>query len=378
MISFSKESVFNYDFIPIYKNKVWQFISSRNTDILFFNHNLHSNNIDLKEFVEHIAFDPFSPCNTNEKIANFLKDYNEIAEFLLYSPKYFDVLKEQFHSKKGKGYRDFLHTERLSVCNKFSSNILLRDLDIEEPKNYKSERSYNNFYNKIKKDFIKNNVSISRLFDYNNFLIHFCDIRSEILNNINLSVCPYCNRQYIDTYSHNGKIKSIAQVDHFFPKSIFPLYSLSLLNFAPSCSHCNCIIKRDSLFPWEMIYNNEKNDEKYFQIKFYDLNGMLGDTSKFEIKINPARQAAKNNSIFFRHNEIYCNHKMDVSILLKKRALYTDGYKSAIESCLSTKISNEDFKKMIFGVSGNHEDFAKIPLSKFKHDILIDILHEKR
>ncbi|MEZ6810217.1 hypothetical protein ABL980_16800 [Pseudomonas aeruginosa] len=45
------------------------------------------------------------------------------------------------------------------------------------------------------------------------------------------NLCPYC---HIDTYK---------DLDHFFPRSVFPEFSISLQNLVPACSTCNTIYK---------------------------------------------------------------------------------------------------------------------------------------
>lgn len=53
---------------------------------------------------------------------------------------------------------------------------------------------------------------------------------------LGIDVCPYCNRQYVFTLKKgNGR----PEIDHFYPKSVYPYLSCSLANFIPSCHSCN-------------------------------------------------------------------------------------------------------------------------------------------
>ena len=54
-----------------------------------------------------------------------------------------------------------------------------------------------------------------------------------VLNSLNLSVCPYCNRQYIFGTDNNRKVG--AQFDHFYSKSKYPYLALSFYNLIPVC-----------------------------------------------------------------------------------------------------------------------------------------------
>mgnify|MGYP000006537395 CR=1 FL=1 len=58
-----------------------------------------------------------------------------------------------------------------------------------------------------------------------------------VLNSLNLSVCPYCNRQYIFGTDNNRKVG--AQFDHFYSKSKYPYLALSFYNLIPCCPTCN-------------------------------------------------------------------------------------------------------------------------------------------
>lgn len=66
------------------------------------------------------------------------------------------------------------------------------------------------------------------------------------MDSLNIPVCPFCNRQYITSWEDMKKEKkSTADLDHFFPKSEYPLFALSLFNFVPSCQVCNSRMKLD-------------------------------------------------------------------------------------------------------------------------------------
>ena len=86
------------------------------------------------------------------------------------------------------------------------------------------------------------NKKIEERIDYSFFNLN---LRHEILTSANISVCLYCNRQYILYYfdNHDNK-KTTADLDHFYPKSLFPLFSLSLYNFISSCQICNQRMKK--------------------------------------------------------------------------------------------------------------------------------------
>ena len=67
-----------------------------------------------------------------------------------------------------------------------------------------------------------------------------------------INVCPYCNRLLID-------VKGAIQMDHFYPKTIYPMLSLCFFNLIPSCTSCNKL-KSDRILsglenPYKSNYN---------------------------------------------------------------------------------------------------------------------------
>ena len=77
-----------------------------------------------------------------------------------------------------------------------------------------------------------------RDYKYNNKKISIA-----LTEDLNLTVCPYCNRDYINGRSGDN---SGCQLDHFFCRSKYPFLAVSLYNLVPSCSVCNNI-KRENV-----------------------------------------------------------------------------------------------------------------------------------
>ena len=113
--------------------------------------------------------------------------------------------------------------------------------------------------------------------------------RHKLLFLMEIEVCPYCQRNYISSYEENNIKKTTADLDHFYPKSLYPFLSLSLYNFIPSCQICNSRFKgnkdvRGSVYPYE-----EGFDELgvKFRISEEVIVEILGEGySDFSVKIN--------------------------------------------------------------------------------------------
>ena len=231
---------------------------------------------------------------------------------------------------------------------------------------------------------------------------------------MNVKVCPYCNRQYIFTIFSKNQKKGRPELDHFFPKDIYPYLSCSIFNFIPSCHYCNHqksdkinthIIKGKPLkqnnYPNFLFLGNstqililspymgifEKNVS--FQMKMENNNVNFFDYGNIKVSINiekniPSDINAKiSNSIeAFHLVENYNQHQIELKDLLKR---YRNYARPKIRDIL--KIINKSnttvlkkflmayckiFRNQILGLPlgiGNSE----YPLRKFKSDIITQL-----
>lgn len=229
------------------------------------------------------------------------------------------------------------------------------------------------------------------------------DIRHRLLASLNIKCCPYCNRQYITSW-HDGKnsVHSTADLDHFYQKTTYPLFALSLFNFVPSCQICNSRMKggkeKETLYPYEESMDefrfrcmpkdsgyddlvdlwlaNKTNDPN----KLYDLYKLQfvydsdDDADKKHIeRINGSREV-------FCLDEVYQTH-VDAAIneMLKIRIYYSgDYYKYACKTLQELGIvdankngfSEDEMRDIILGFVYNGQDKMDQPLRKMMSDIL--------
>ncbi len=93
------------------------------------------------------------------------------------------------------------------------------------------------------------------------------------LKKLNQLVCPYCNASFIltiDSLNHlpNGGLRAKADLDHFIPKSKYPMFAISLYNLVPSCIYCNQRFKRDHNTSFESYYSPfDPEIEEQFKIR---------------------------------------------------------------------------------------------------------------
>ena len=104
----------------------------------------------------------------------------------------------------------------------------------------------------------------NKIFRYDNYSQRVAAV--EILKKMKVTVCPYCNRQYIFTLS-KGCVRP--QFDHYYPKNRYPYLALSLYNMIPSCSICNMAKSSLDTFKEPILYpfDEEMGSEAKFEIK---------------------------------------------------------------------------------------------------------------
>ena len=86
------------------------------------------------------------------------------------------------------------------------------------------------------------NAIVKWIFDYDGFSKREKGYNAHsLVNNLNLSTCVYCNRQYITPVKD---VKLRPALDHFYPKSVYPILALCFFNLIPSCDICNSKFKK--------------------------------------------------------------------------------------------------------------------------------------
>ena len=162
-----------------------------------------------------------------------------------------------------------------------------------------------------------------------------------------------------------GRNKAKFQLDHYYPKSLYPAFSVSLGNLYPICGSCNQvksnsnldIAKMHSNFKFELeeisiykFYRSKKITDLKFHIHDFGTDGIL---DKFDLK------------------GIYDNHVDHAEELLLRKIYYSDSYKTALlnkhPDITPTFTSIED--RLIVGTYDKSEGIYKRPLSKMLQDL---------
>lgn len=204
-------------------------------------------------------------------------------------------------------------------------------------------------------------------------------IAYKLVENLGVKTCPYCNRNYI-SFVYTKKKKTRPQLDHFYPKAIYPFLACSFYNLIPSCSACNHMKSDEDSYKDEKDENlihpyNVKDNDFTFSYTLNDLKTTeIFDTNKkninFEyeesIDITLDTNYFKNND-YFQLETIYQNHKDIVIELILKEINYPKSY---INELIKNGFGTEDeIYQFVFSNYLKSNNYHKRPLSKLIKDI---------
>ena len=61
----------------------------------------------------------------------------------------------------------------------------------------------------------------------------------ELIRLLDITICPYCDDEYLDVVEQYGKKMRTSEIDHFFPKSKYPALAMCYYNLVPCGQNCN-------------------------------------------------------------------------------------------------------------------------------------------
>lgn len=260
--------------------------------------------------------------------------------------------------------------------NNFKTLVLLPYKELKEIYNYIKENTYSHMeeecFEKIEgKEELK--AIYKKIHDLYEKVANSCrggvKTNVRIVKESKISTCPYCNRDYINCRGNNV---SGGQLDHFYNRSKYPIFSICLYNLVPVCGNCNRVksnVDDDIISPFDESI--DFNSSLYFDYEF-DNNGQIvldivGDNG------------LENNIKIMKIKQAYEMHNIDVKELVEKAEIYNKTQTEEIIetfSELKVSLSSAEFKELIFGRTLKPERFGKKPLSKLKYNILkkLDII----
>lgn len=281
---------------------------------------------------------------------------------------------------------------------------LVKVLETQEAKNLLKQRKYNEIYKyfydkdgKLKETNIKKLLladkqqlegyinkfgKISRnnskelcekIFRYDTFSVR--KSAYDILKIQKVTVCPYCNRQYIFTLE-NHKVRP--QFDHYYPKSIYPYLALSIFNLIPSCSICNQAKSSFDTYDCPILYPYEEEfgDEVRFRIISNDIKYIHGMTDDFNLYLQMDGADSKKVKKIEQQNkqlhlkELYDKHKDYVKDIAWNHYINSeDRIDEIMKEFPQMFHTREEAIAIVYMNDVRKENLGKRPLAKLTRDI---------
>lgn len=204
-----------------------------------------------------------------------------------------------------------------------------------------------------------------------------CKCAYDMLENMNVTVCPYCNRQYTFTLKSR---KARPQFDHYFPKSKYPYLALSMYNLIPSCGICNQAksdldtVKEPILYPYE----EEFGEEIRFKVKNKTVKAIYGLSDEFDVEIEMDSSVAKDRKTKIEKQseklgieELYNMHKDYIKdIALNHHINSPDRIDELVKKFPTLFKSKDDVKKSLYMNDIRKDNWGRRPLAKLTSDVI--------
>lgn len=194
--------------------------------------------------------------------------------------------------------------------------------------------------------------------------------RKKILSITHLSVCPYCNRNFMNS-SNN---KNTCELDHFWKKSQFPIFAASFYNLIPSCPSCNRNKGTDTflLSP----YNVKISSNQRLRFSWYPLDGdFLFNHNSIYITSKTHKDFKTDFDLLDLHN-LYQIHSDLVLDAILKKIFIPEHYLNEINNIIP--LSDSDINRLFTGVYTAEKDYYIRPLSKLISDVYVELNNLER
>jgi len=182
---------------------------------------------------------------------------------------------------------------------------------------------------------------------------------ADIIKNLEINTCPYCNIFPVIEYTHKGRHRADANFDHFYPKSEYPIIAISLFNLVPVCGYCNQSKAKIKInfSPYNKEYFTDDMVRFYLDFKTKDekeiILKIIHNLIENNVEVFKLKGKYKSTFVLERADEIF-------NIISRRAPNYSD---ADIQEFLSYH---------------EQKDYIRKPLSKFEHDLIDQLLEIKR
>lgn len=218
------------------------------------------------------------------------------------------------------------------------------------------------------------------IFNYNGELSSNKSLSYAIVAAASHNTCVYCNRQYTFNIVRDGGKNDNNRIarpalDHWFPKSLFPLMSLSYYNLIPSCTICNSSVKSDEIWTLSTHIHPYLTSPDVPVFKFRYKKG-INDSWDIDFENLSGREEKTVKSLCL--TEAYKAHSsLEIADLIELASKNNGSYmKQLYGEILKLYTGGGDKPKayrLLLGTEMLPSTFKNRPLSKMKRDIIEQI-----
>lgn len=195
------------------------------------------------------------------------------------------------------------------------------------------------------------------------------NLKKNFFSLFGLNSCPYCNRNFVNPIYKNIKLGNdnktqAPDIEHFFPKSLYPFLSLSISNLLPSCAFCNKIKSNfDTYNNFKSPYEIENEDIKF---KFEPI-----DNQTRIVKVESDFDNVKILNLDDLYEDVHSDYVNKIYSDIIKNPIENRNY---LNKFFSLNIdTQEQLYKEKFRNYFKEKDFNKQPLSKLTKSLLYNI-----
>lgn len=199
-----------------------------------------------------------------------------------------------------------------------------------------------------------------------------------LMSLLGVTVCPYCNRNFITTVSSVEGGTRQGQFDHYRNKSNEPWFALSLRNLVPSCGYCN---HKKGDKTELVLYPYREGMDKHYRFRTRPVHGigyLIGapqTLDEFEIVgefsgKDELAERIQNSLSFFYLEKLYQTHQEYIAWIFRQRYIFSDAYLKQLCRGFPTLFSSaEEARDMLYMRHISPDRWGEYPLSKLTHDI---------
>lgn len=199
------------------------------------------------------------------------------------------------------------------------------------------------------------------------------------INSINIDTCPYCNRGYIYSLDKTDEIKP--QIDHFFPKSLYPFLAMSFYNLIPCCQTCNGFGAKEEKDPLHVnltnpyLLNNTHFKFGYTLNTFEKINPLINKTNLDKNNLTVTLSTKLNGHLkVFKLDKLYEKHADHVlELIVKSKLEYGEDFREFLKKKMDFKIADFEIDRMIINNYSTESEIHKRSLAKLYQDISRDL-----